>query len=205
MNLEKRFHASGVELRDNGDGTVTVGGYAAVFDEVASIAGLFDEVIREGAFARALERGDDVVFLVDHGGLPLARSKSKTLKLYEDKKGLRMETSLDASDPDVQRILPKMRRGDLSKMSFAFTMEGGTQRWGSSGDVELREIIEFGGLSDVSIVTTPAYEGTSIALRSRDDAKEEAEREKQEANKAQNRAGYVQRKAEQEQKFRGIK
>ena len=204
MNLEKRFNAADVEVRENDDGSDTVAGYAAVFDEVANIAGLFDEVIRSGAFSKAIERGDDVVFLVDHGGLPLARSKSKTLKLYEDKKGLRMETSLDAADPDVRRIIPKMRRGDLSKMSFAFSMDGGVQRWASSGDVELREIVEVGGLSDVSIVTTPAYEGTSIALRSRDTAKETAEREREEADKAQNRAGYALRKAEQEQKFRGI-
>lgn len=203
MELEKRGLAGEcVEIRENDDGTVTVAGYAAVFDEEADIAGIFREVIRPGAFRSALQRGDDVVFLIDHGGLPLARSKSNTLKMYEDKRGLRIESTLDGTDPDVRRIVPKMRRGDLSKMSFAFSMKGGSQRWASSGDMELREIIEVGGLSDVSIVTFPAYEGTEIAMRSREAAKEKTEDQKIEAEEARKR--YAERRAEQEQKFRRI-
>lgn len=202
MEIEKRGYSEPVEVRENPDGSVTVEGYAAVFDEEADIAGIFREVIRPGAFRSAIARGDDVAFLINHGGLPLARSTSKTLKLYEDKRGLRIESTLDGADPDVRRIVPKMKRGDLSKMSFAFSMDGGTQRWASSGDMELREIIEVGGLSDVSIVTYPAYEGTSIAMRSRDEAKAQADKAKQEAERKANR--YFERKAEQEQKFRRI-
>lgn len=86
-----------------------------------------------------------------------------------------MESTLDASDPDVRGIVPKMKRGDLSKMSFAFSMGGGTQRWASSGDMELREIVEVGALHDVSIVAHAAYSGTEIALRSRDEAKDKTE------------------------------
>lgn len=182
MNLEKRgFATERVEVRENDDGTVTVSGYAAVFDQEADIAGIFREVIRPGAFRTALARGDDTVFVINHGGLPLARTDSGTLALKEDARGLRIESTLDGSDPDVQRIVPKMKRGDLSKMSFAFGMDGGRQRWASSGDVELREILEVGSLNDVSIVTTPAYDGTSIALRSRDEAKGAEEQEKREA------------------------
>lgn len=203
MEIEKRgFGAERVEVRENEDGTVTVSGYAAVFDEEADIAGIFREVIRPGAFRNAIQRGDDVAFLINHGGLPLARSTSKTLRLSEDSKGLRVESTLDGSDPDVRRLVPKMRRGDLNKMSFAFSMDGGTQRWASSGDVDLREILAVGNLSDVSIVTYPAYEGTSIAMRSRDAAKERAEEEKREAEQKANR--YFERKAEQEQKFRKL-
>lgn len=200
--FEKRGYSKPVEVRENDDGTVTVEGYAAVFNEEADIAGIFREVIRPGAFRSALERGDDVVFVINHGGLPLARSTSGTLSLSEDTRGLRIETTLDGTDPDVRRIVPKMKRGDLSKMSFAFSMEGGRQNWASSGDVELREIMEVGSLSDVSIVTTPAYDGTSIALRSREEAKAEAEKAKQEAE--EKRKAYALRKAEQEQKFRKI-
>lgn len=202
MELEKRGYSEPVEVRENDDGSVTVEGYAAVFDEEADIAGIFREVIRPGAFRNAITRGDDVSFLINHGGLPLARSTSGTLTLSEDTRGLKVSTQLDATDPDVRRLVPKMRRGDLSKMSFAFSMEGGSQRWASSGDVELREILDVGNLSDVSIVTQPSYEGTSIAMRSRDDAKEAAEQEKREAEKA--RAAYAARKAGQEQKFRKI-
>ena len=202
MEFEKRGYSESVEVRENDDGTVTVQGYATVFDQETDIAGIFREVIRPGAFRNAIERGDDVAFLINHGGLPLARSTSRTLALSEDTRGLRISTTLDATDPDVRRIVPKMKRGDLSKMSFAFSMEGGAQRWASSGDVELREILEVGSLSDVSIVTYPAYEGTSIAMRSREAAKEKTEEEQREAEKA--RIAYAVRKAEQEQKFRKI-
>lgn len=202
MELEKRGYSESVEVRENDDGTVTVEGYAAVFDEEADIAGIFREVIRPGAFRNAIARGDDVAFLIDHGGLPLARSTSRTLTLTEDTRGLKINTTLDGTDPDVRRIVPKMKRGDLSKMSFAFSMEGGVQNWASSAGVELREVIEVGSLSDVSIVTHPAYEGTSIAMRSRDSAKEATEEEKREAEKKANR--YFERKAEQENKFRKI-
>lgn len=203
MQLEKRGNAAErVEVRQNDDGTISVSGYAAVFDQETDIGGVFREVIRPGAFRNAIARGDDVAFLINHGGLPLARSSSGTLRLTEDSTGLRIESTLDGADPDVRRIYPKVKRGDLSKMSFAFSMDGGTQRWASSGDLELREIIEVGNLSDVSIVTYPAYEGTSIATRSRDAAKEKSEEEKREAEEA--RKAYALRKAETEQKFRKI-
>jgi HK97 family phage prohead protease len=87
-----------------------------------------------------------------------------------------MESTLDAADPDVMRILPKMKRGDLSKMSFAFSMRpDGVTQWTQTGDgedgEELREILRVGRLYDVSIVTEPAYAGTEIALRSREEAR----------------------------------
>lgn len=151
-------------IRADSDG-VTVEGYAAVFGEEANIGGMFREVIEPGAFSNALSRGDDAVFLINHAGLPLARTRSGTLTLEEDERGLRMKTTLRADDPDVAQIVPKMERGDLDKMSFAFWIEDGGQRWDDSGDLPLRTITDV-RLSDVSIVTTPAYGGTEIALRS---------------------------------------
>lgn len=170
---ETRFMRSGeIEIRAAEDGqTVKVSGYAAVFDEETVIMGYFRETIRRGAFAEAIARGDDVTFLINHDGLPLSRTASKTLTIREDSKGLFMESTLDAADPDVMRILPKMKRGDLSKMSFAFCMyPGGEMTWTEKdGDeLDLREIKKVGRLYDVSIVTEPAYAGTEIALRSRD-------------------------------------
>jgi len=163
-----------IELRADGGDEVKVAGYAAVFDEETDIGGYFREVIRPGAFKDAIARGDDVVFLINHDGLPLSRTASKTLTVREDAKGLWMESTLDAGDPDVMRIVPKMKRGDLSKMSFAFSMyPDGETRWTQKGDdeSELREILKVGRLYDVSIVTEPAYAGTEIALRSLEEAR----------------------------------
>ena len=88
-----------------------------------------------------------------------------TLELFEDQRGLRMRASLDMRDPDVRSIVPKMQRGDLDKMSFAFIPT--RQKWKDVDGKDLpRRTIEEAELYDVSIVTTPAYSGTEIGLRS---------------------------------------
>ena len=149
------------EVRADDDG-VRVAGYAAVFNEEADIMGLFRERIAPGAFRDAIGR-DDVVFLVNQEGLPLARTRSGTLTLKEDERGLYMETELDAEDPDVRAIVGKMRRGDLDKMSFAFRAD--KQEWDDTQEPPVRTIRQA-SLFDVSVVTSPAYEGTDIGLRS---------------------------------------
>jgi hypothetical protein len=150
-----------VEIRMDGE-AIKVSGYAAVFNEEADIGGMFREVIAPGAFQEAIGR-DDVVFLINHAGLPMARTRSGTLTLREDSRGLYMESELDPEDPDVRAIVPKMKRGDLDKMSFAFFPE--VQEWDDTGDIPVRTIRKA-ELSDVSIVTSPAYGGTEIGLRS---------------------------------------
>ena len=151
-----------VEIREDEAGEIKVSGYAAVFGEETNIGGMFTEVIERGAFKKAIGR-DDVVFLINHEGLPLARTRSGTLTLAEDDHGLYMEAMLDQSDPDVRSIVPKMKRGDLDKMSFAFVPL--RQMWDDSGKMPKR-MIQEAQLFDVSIVTTPAYNGTEIGLRS---------------------------------------
>ena len=162
MKTEKRMGLP-VETRADEDG-VRVAGYAAVFNEQTRIGDYFIERIEPGAFRDAVVR-DDVVFLVNHDGLPLARSRAGqgTLTLREDERGLYMETVLDAEDPDVRAITGKMKRGDLDKMSFAFRAE--VEEWDESGEIPVRTI-KRASLYDVSVVTSPAYEGTEIGLRS---------------------------------------
>jgi hypothetical protein len=161
-----------VELRTATDG-VTVEGYAAVYNQWADIGGWFEECFAPGCFTASLRAQDDVVFLVNHDGLPLARTRSGTLLLADDARGLSMKTALDPTDPDVMEIVPKMKRGDLDKMSVAFMVT--RQEWDTSGQTERRTILEA-QLYDVSIVTTPAYEGTTIALRSLEQARLEGRR-----------------------------
>ena len=161
------------EIRTDEDG-IKVSGYAAVFGEKADIGGMFTEVIARGAFADAIGR-DDVVFLINHNGLPLARTRSGTLTLKEDDHGLFMETMLDPDDPDVKSIAGKMARGDLDKMSFAFWAD--VQEWDDTQDPPLRTVTKA-SLDDVSIVTTPAYEGTEISLRSLEKHREQKDKSK---------------------------
>ncbi len=159
---KKEIRTANIEMRQVQDG-VAVEGYAATFNDVTNIADFFEERILPGAFSEAIVR-DDVILNVDHSGLPLARTASGTLSLSEDDHGLKISTRLDPSDPDVQRIVPKMERGDLSKMSFAFTAD--------EDDFEERDdelplrTIKKATLYDVSIVTVPAYNTTEVGLRS---------------------------------------
>jgi len=173
-----------IELREAEGGGLRVEGYAAVFNEWTDIGGYFRERIAPGAFRDSIGR-DDVVFLFNHDSdTVMARTRSGTLSLTEDGRGLKMSAYLDESDPDVARIAPKMRRGDLDKMSFAFIPE--RQEWDESGEVPQRTILRA-SLHDVSVVTQPAYDGTEIGLRSLAEARK--------AHRAHNFARVRMRKA----------
>lgn len=165
MTVKKEIRGGIAADIRSGESGVVVSGYAGVFNQRTDIGGYFYEVIKPGAFAAAIGR-DDVSFLIEHGGLPLARTRSGTLVLTEDSHGLKIDTTLDPADPDVARIVPKMKRGDLDKMSFGFYAT--RQEWDESGDIPIRTIHEA-TLFDVSIVSNPAYHGTEIALRSLQD------------------------------------
>ncbi|RUM99026.1 HK97 family phage prohead protease [Pseudaminobacter arsenicus] len=193
------------EIRADEDG-IKVSGYAAVFGEITDIGGYFREVIERGAFVEAIGR-DDVVFVINHDGLPLARTRSGTLRLSEDEHGLHMETVLDPEDPDVKSIVGKMKRGDLDKMSFAFRAD--VQEWDDAQDPPLRTI-KKASLYDVSIVTTPAYDGTSIGLRSLESARAEAEKAREAAQRKKEndlaaKRRIAERRATTEQRIRGIR
>jgi len=156
---EKRSIAySNLEVRAEGEGNTLVG-YAAVFDSPSEPMP-FIEYVKRGAFSKTLNDGADVRLLIDHEGVPLARSKSGTLALEEDERGLRVEAELDPTNPDAARIISAMKRGDLNQMSFAFrTIK---DNWSDDRSVrELREVQLF----DVSVVTFPAYEETVAELR----------------------------------------
>lgn len=164
---ETRTVTALVEYRDDG-AAPTIEGHAATFNDPYTV-GYFTETIHPDAFKRTLANGPDVRLLVDHEGQPLARTKSGTLTLGTDERGLTVRAELDPTDPDVQRLIPKMKRGDMDQMSFAFRVPAGGDSWDHSGDMPKRTIREAnlsGG--DVSVVTYPANEGADVALRKRE-------------------------------------
>jgi hypothetical protein len=162
INEKRSIAYSNLELRAESDGN-TIVGYAAIWDSPSEPMP-FIEYVKRGAFSKTLNDGADVRLLVDHEGVPLARTKSGTMTLIEDERGLRMEAKLDPMNPDAARIISAMKRGDLSQMSFAFrTIK---DNWNTDRSVrELREVQLF----DVSVVTFPAYEQTVAELRKRNE------------------------------------
>jgi len=144
------------------DGSLKIGGYAATFNSEAT--GLnFREVIAPGAFTRALATNDPVFLLVNHDmeGIPLASTQSGTLQLRQDDTGLYMEATLDPANPKAQELSSALRRGDMDKMSFAFTVSPD----GQTREAGLRTIEDIDRLYEVSVVTLPAYDSTSVGMR----------------------------------------
>lgn len=154
----------GLELRQAEDGSVDLVGYAALFEvtyTVRDFFGEYTETVLPGAYTKTLAERDDVRLLVNHEGVPLARTKSGTLKLSEDEVGLRVEASgLDPENPTVRELRSAMNRGDIDQMSHAF--EAIRQEWNE--DFTDRKLIEE-KLWDVSVVTFPAAEETWAGLR----------------------------------------
>lgn len=157
----RRFTTEDVELRDTSDGGLRFTGYAST-TETPYMVGNFEETFARGAFKRCLNEQPDVVFLVNHEGLPLARTKSGTMTLTEDARGLRVDADLDPEDPDVRAIVPKLRRRDLTEMSFAFRAT--EDEW---ADNDTKRVVRSATIhkGDVSIVTHGANETTSGSIR----------------------------------------
>jgi HK97 family phage prohead protease len=137
-------------------------GYAAIFGTPADIGGAFTETIRAGAFAVSLRAGGDVLALVDHDQTKLlGRTRSGSLRLSEDAKGLGFE--VDVPDTQLGRdTLSLATRGDLGGMSFGFRVVD--EDWPDKRTRELRAV----DLVEISVVSAwPAYDGTSVAPRQR--------------------------------------
>lgn len=171
MTLERRATTSPPEIRA-GAGGKTIVGYAAVFGESADIGGYFTEILARGAFTKTLQTADVRAYFDHNTGRVLGRSSAGTLRLTEDQKGLAVEIDLpDTSDGrDVQVLIT---RGDLNGMSFGFSVL--RQEWDDTTNPPTRTVYEV-QLNEVSVVSNPAYDGTSIAMRSLDDARKEQRR-----------------------------
>ncbi len=157
MTLEKRSFEA-VEIRADGR---KLQGYAALFGTEARIGGGMVETIAAGAFTKTLATRADILALVDHDpSRVLARTKSGTLRLTEDARGLAFD--LDVPDTQAGRdILVMANRGDLGGMSFGFTA---TDDFIEGDRRELRALELF----EISIVSAfPAYEGTVINARAK--------------------------------------
>lgn len=172
-NLEIR--SFNIELRDEPESR-HIEGYGSVFNERSLDLGGFVEMIAPGAFDGVIERSDVKCYL-DHnpekGILARSRNGKGSLSLVVDEKGL--QYSFDAPKTNLgDEVVEGLKRGDYSQSSFAFTVED--EVWTKEADGSyLRTITKIGGLYDVSIVANPAYEGTSVALRSLDAFKAQEE------------------------------
>jgi hypothetical protein len=146
------------------DGNKLVG-YAAVWDSPTQINNeggrSFTEVIRSGAFSKAIASRGDVIATFNHNpDALLARTSNGTLRLNEDSRGLRFE--LDLPDTQLGRDIRALTSaGTLNGASFTFNVRTGGDRW----DGNTREVTDV-YLYELGPVSMPAYEATSVGLRS---------------------------------------
>ena len=156
----RTFTVQNIEARQAEDGTMRMSGYAAVFNE-PSLPLPFIERIAPGAFTKTLSETPDVRLLINHEGLPLARTKNGTMTLTEDMTGLRFDAVL-ADTQEARDLHTLVARGDVDQMSFAFRVI--RQKWNKDRtERTLSEVSLADG--DVSIVTYPAYPATSVEAR----------------------------------------
>lgn len=161
-----------VKIEKREDGSRVISGYAAVFyregqagTEFQLFRDLYERVL-PGAFTDAIAN-DDVRALLNHDpNMLLARNgRSGRLALKEDERGLYYEFPVDEKDPDHLRVIAKLERGDLSGSSFGF--EPVVRRFVEFKDYDVIELVKV-RLYDVSPATFPAYEGTTVGIRSSD-------------------------------------
>lgn len=168
--LEQRQYNFEIRAEENESGSIIVG-RPIVYDQRTDL-GYCAEVIERGA----LDKSDltDVRFLVNHdiSKIPLARSrkntKNSTMQLSVDESGMAIRVNLDTeNNTDARNLYSAVKRGDVSGMSFMFSIDG--EEWENlDSEYPTRHIKSIGTVVEVSAVTFPAYESTEINARGKE-------------------------------------
>lgn len=154
--------------KDEKRGNIIVG-RPIVYESKTDIAGMFAEIIERGALKKT--NLEDVRFLVNHdqSKVPLARSrrnsKNSTMQLSVDDEGMEIKVELDTeNNTEARNLYSAIERGDITGMSFMFGIDD--EEWEDlDSDYPTRHIKSISTVVEVSAVTFPAYEETSISAR----------------------------------------
>lgn len=156
-----------LSIDENAEKRVT--GYATTFNQPYTLYEDTDVVFREQVDKDAFNDADmsDVIMQYDHRGRVFARIRNNTLELRTDAKGLFVSANLGGTEIGRQ-LYEEIRGGYTDKMSFAFTVSGDRlERFEENNRrVYLRTITQINKVFDVSAVSIPANDGTSISARS---------------------------------------
>lgn len=168
-SMETRTFLGAVESRERDNGDIQIAGMPVVFNQATDIGGFWEETIAADSIDEKTLR--DVRLLVNHdmSGIPLARSRrntsNSTMRLSIEKNGIEMVADLDQKNPKAIELNSAIERGDISGMSFAFLVD--RDEWEDlDSDYPKRTITHIAEIYEVSAVTWPAYEQTSISSRS---------------------------------------
>jgi HK97 family phage prohead protease len=158
---EVRVNTTQIELRDDTADGMTFTGYASVFNSPSEDLGGFIEYVAPGAFKRSLQSRNEIKLLWNHDtGEPLASLRGGTMQLVEDRQGLKVTATL----PNTTRgrdVAELLRTKVIDSMSFGFNVI--RDAWSGDGKTRTLESVR---LSEVSIVSFPAYTSTTATVRS---------------------------------------
>ena len=165
--LQRQFRSAAVKFETRADESgPVIAGYFAVFNQPTELWRGCIEQIAPGAFASSIS--GDVRALIDHDTrLVLGRSTAGTLTLREDDTGLYGEIRINEHDTDAMNLYARVQRGDVSQCSFGFDIKAEDYVISDDGESctwTVRDLV----LYEVSVVTFPAYEATSVAARNSD-------------------------------------
>lgn len=194
--IESRSYPLEVRLDTGEDNITKIVGYAAVYEQLSGDLGGFKEKIKRGFFKLAIER-DDVRALFNHdSNMVLGRTKNNTLKLEEDRHGLKVE--IIPPDTSYARDLTNLiRRGDVDQMSFQWITE--KDEWDSTDmNNVIRTLVSIKELWDVSPVTFAAYPQTKAEVNSArevyknylEEVLEDISRQEKDSKDKKDREGY---------------
>lgn len=152
---------SGFQTREE-ENDLYIEGYFSVFNSPYVLAEGLTETIAPGAFSETL--GGDIRALTNHDTtLVLGRSKAGTLTLRENSRGLWGSIKINREDQDAMNLYRRVQRGDVDQCSIGFYILDEERVVREDGTVEY--IIKKVRLLEVSVVTFPAYEETSVSAR----------------------------------------
>jgi uncharacterized protein len=182
-NYESRIVNTKFEIKAEGEEEKQkMVGYAAIFDDPAPETWGFIEKVAPGAFSDAIKESDTRALINHDPNKVLGRTKSGTLQLKEDKKGLFYE--IDPPDTTFANdLMVSMQRGDIDQSSFQFIVD--KEEWDETGDIPVRTIVHVSELRDVSPVTFPWYPTTESGLRSKNKIMEEYQKNKEKNKRTQ--------------------
>lgn len=158
---ERRMVSEPMEFREEGEDRFFQG-YAFVYETRTDI-GEFTEEIARGAADEVMD--NDVRALFNHDpNIVLGRTKSGTLKISSDERGLKYSIKFNPNDSDHVNLRERIQRGDVSESSFAFRKK--TDKWEMRDGKKHRTVTKFQRIVDVSPVTYAAYNDATVAMRS---------------------------------------
>ncbi len=170
-DFEQRSYSFEIRAEQNEEEIGVITGRPIVYNSKTDL-GYFDEVIERGALNGADLK--DVRFLVNHdiSKIPLARSRNNnansTMQLMPDDEGMAIRVNLDVkNNSDARNLYSAIERGDISGMSFMFRVDD--EEWTElESEHPTRHVRKISDVVEVSAVTFPAYEDTSISVRNKE-------------------------------------